>query len=488
MKVNSVKRAAIINMSSKYIVIVIQLIYTAVLSRLLTPEDYGIVAIINVFVNFFNILADMGIGSAIIQWQDLDKEEINSIFTFSCLISILLALFFYALSCPIAMFYDDSVYLKLGPLLSFSVLFNTLNTVPNALLMKEKKFMRVAIRQVVVAVVCSIFAIITAVMGWRYYSLILYSVLYAIIAFAWNFKDSGLSLVKHINMNSIKKIKSYSTYLFGFNIVNYFSRNLDNMLIGRSMGKTAVGSYNKAYQLMLYPTNNLARVITPVLHPFLAKRQTETEYLYTSFIKTVKIFSLISVFIQMICFFGSNELVNILYGNQWEETRICFKILSLSVWSQMICSASGAYFQALNATDIQMRRGITDTLIMIIGIFTGIRFKSIMVISMCVMISYNLNFFTMLYYLIRKTFKKDITSFLILLLPDFVIEIGLAICFYLISLFSIDNYFLSLIVKLIIAGITFVFLLLVTKQMHYFTHLIPQKLMFKIIKIIKKVI
>ena len=123
MKVNSVKQAAIINMSSKYLVIIIQLIYTAILSRILTPEDYGIVAIINVFVNFFNVLADMGIGSAVIQRQDLGKKEVNSIFTFSCLISVALAFVFMLLSLPISWFYEDNVYLKLGPLLAISVFF-----------------------------------------------------------------------------------------------------------------------------------------------------------------------------------------------------------------------------------------------------------------------------------------------------------------------------------------------------------------------------
>lgn len=480
MKVNSVKQAAIINMSSKYLVIIIQLIYTAILSRILTPEDYGIVAIINVFVNFFNVLADMGIGSAVIQRQDLGKKEVNSIFTFSCLISVALAFVFMLLSLPISWFYEDNVYLKLGPLLAISVFFNTLNTVPNALLMKEKKFVLVALRQIIVAVVCSILAIMMALGGWKYYALIIYSVLYAAFNFFWNLKNSGLALVKNIEKESIEKIKSYSIYIFVFNIVNYFSRNLDNIVIGKFFGNRAVGNYNKAYQLMLYPTNNLARVITPVLHPFLAGKQTDKEYLYSSFLKTAKLFSLLSVFIQSFCFFASDELVIILYGKQWSDTMVCFRILSLSIWSQMVCTASGAYFQALNKTDMQLRRGVVNTFIMIVGIFLGIHYKSILVVSVGVMVAYNLNFVSMLYYLLYKSFHKEIIFFLTNFIPDLIIGIGLFVGLYFISYLHISNSIIMLLVKLILSGIIFLLLLIATNQLKFFLQILPSKFKSKL--------
>lgn len=480
MKVNSMKKAAVLNMSSKYIVIIIQLLYTAILSRILSPEDYGIVAIINVFVNFFNILSDMGMGSAIIQHQNLSKKEINSIYTVSCMISLLLALFFILLSMPISIFYNDNIYLRLGPLLSVSVLFNTLNTVPNALLMKEKKFVRVAVRQIIIATLCSAFSIITALIGWKYYSLIIYSVMTAVLTFFWNIKGSSLKITGQLDIPGIKKIASYSFNLFGFNIINYFSRNLDNLLIGKFLGKTELGNYNKAYQLMLYPTNNFARVITPVLHPFLADKQGEKEYLYISFIKTVKIFSLIGVFTQSFCFFASEELVLILYGNNWKGIILCFKILSLSIWSQMICTASGAYFQVLNKTDNQLRRGVFNTIVMILAIATGINFHSIVIVSLCVMVAYNLNFISMLYYLIYKSFEKNIIHFLHFFLPDCIIGAGVFISLLLISQILINNILLSFAIKLLASGITFLIFLVATKQSDYFIYLLPNKVVSKL--------
>src|SRR5699024_934904 len=85
----------------KYSNVVIQLLVTAVLSRILTPEEYGIVAVVNVFLIFFQMLADFGIGPAIIQNKTLSKQEINSIFGFSLYLALFLGIVFVFLGYPI---------------------------------------------------------------------------------------------------------------------------------------------------------------------------------------------------------------------------------------------------------------------------------------------------------------------------------------------------------------------------------------------------
>ena len=79
----SLKKATIINASSKYTTVILGLLFSAVLSRLLSPEDYGIVAVVTVFTNFFSLFADMGIGTAVIQNKKLSDDDENRIFTFT---------------------------------------------------------------------------------------------------------------------------------------------------------------------------------------------------------------------------------------------------------------------------------------------------------------------------------------------------------------------------------------------------------------------
>ena len=136
----SIKKATLINAVSKYGKVLMNLVFTAVLSRLLSPNDYGVVAIVTVFTSFFNILADMGLGSAVVQNKELTDDEVNDIFSYSCYQGIMLAVFFCILSVPISFFYKNKVYLSICSILSVSVLFNTLNMIPNAVLMKNKKY------------------------------------------------------------------------------------------------------------------------------------------------------------------------------------------------------------------------------------------------------------------------------------------------------------------------------------------------------------
>ena len=475
----SMKNAALVNIGAKYIVVILQLVYQAILARLLTPSDYGIVAVITIFVNFFSLLADLGIGNAIIQNQELTQYDVNSIYSWSIRFAFVLGICFAVLSYPISVFYGDWVYIGIGMLLSISVIFSELNMVPNALLLKKKNFILIGIRQIVVCIISSIIAVVLAIMGARYYALVAYSIVSSIITYFWNLHGSGLRFSLSYDKKSIQKVKSFSAYLFGFNVMNYFSRNLDNMLIGKTLGTEQLGYYNKAYQLMLYPMNNFTNVITPVLLPFLSEHQNDKKYVYNQYIRTVKILSLLGVYITAFCFFASKELIVILYGNQWIDSVKCFQFLSITIWSQMICATSGSMFQVLDCTKLQFQRGIIATITTLscigIGVFSG----SIEGTAFFVMLAYMSNFITMLLFLIKGAFKESVAGFLKLLLPDALIAVVLCVFFRLEAGFSINNTLLSFLIKLCVSGIVYLILLIAFKQVRYFNILLPKSIMRK---------
>ena len=118
------------------------------------------------------------------------------------------------------------------------------------------------------------------------------------------------------------------------------------------MGDEKLAYYSKGYTLMLYPIQNLTFVISPVLHPILSDHQNDKNYIYNKYIKVTKLLSLLGVFISAFCFSASREIVLIMYGNQWENAVLCFKILSLSVFSQIVSSTAGSIFQSLGKTKL----------------------------------------------------------------------------------------------------------------------------------------
>ena len=276
----SIKKAAIINASAKYSTVVVNLISNAILARILSPEDYGVVAIISVFATFFLVFADMGIGSAVIQNRSLSSEELNDIFSWTNYIGIAIVLAFTLFSFGIAFFYNDKIYISLGAILSLSSFFTALSMVPNALLMREKRFVYVAIRNILASIINFVCTLVLALNGYKAYSIVIGTVFNAAVLFIMNYIGSGLKLKLFPRLSSLKKIAGFSFFQFGYQFVNYFSRSLDNILTGKFLGNSALGYYDKSYKLMVYPINNFTAVINPVLHPILSDHQDDKNYIY----------------------------------------------------------------------------------------------------------------------------------------------------------------------------------------------------------------
>lgn len=432
-EIYSMKRAAFINAIGKYSKVLLGIIVEVVLARLLTPSDYGVVAVVTVFTTFFVVFSDMGLGTAIIQRKDLTKDDINYIYTFSVYIAIVLMVMFFFASYLIAMFYKSRIYIRIGQLLSLSLLFNTLNMVPNGILNREKKFVTIAIRTFVVYLVSAIIAIIAAFFGMKYYSLVIQAILSSFLTFIWNYLSTKPKFKLRYKNDALRSVASYSGFQFAFNFLNYFSRNLDNLLAGKFIGSTQLGYYNKSYTLMQYPVSNLSGVITPVLHPILSDYQNQKDVLYQKYMKVVKILLLIGMWAEAICIFAGPEIIHIMYGKRWDNSVLCFQLLAISIATQMVNSSSGAAFQALGNTRLLFIQGCVNTTItviaILIGIFSG---KSIYSLALWVSLSFIANFIVSYYSLIVFAFQKSFIKFILELLPFFgiIILLIIAITFY----------------------------------------------------------
>lgn len=410
----NLRKAALINASGKYSKILLSLIVNAILARLLSPSDYGVVAVVTVFSTFFSTFADMGLGAAIIQKKDLTSNDMDNLFSFSLYISFSLAIIFFFLAYPISKFYENRVYIPLVELLSISLFFDALNMVPNGILNREKKFGILAVRTFVVYLLASIVTVILALLGWRYYALAFQAVLSSVLTFLWNWANIKLHFHIRFNTRPIKKIFSYSSYQMGFNIINYFSRNLDNLLIGKFFGNAELGYYNKAYALMMYPVNNLSGVITPVLHPILSDYQDLREVMYKKYMKVFKLILWVGLYAAFICYLARYEIINIMYGPNWNETVSCFGILAISIIPQILNSSMGGVFLALGNSRLLFINGAMNTSMTVIAILWGIfGGRSILSVAIGVTLSYTLQFFTASYMLIAMAFRKSYFKFII---------------------------------------------------------------------------
>lgn len=436
---------------AKYSGIATQLIVMAVLSRMLTPADFGIVAVATVFISFFNILSDIGIGPAVVQNKTLTSYDLNQIFSFTLYMGILMAILFFLCSGPIAYYYKNESLANVCRYLSLSIFFYSLNIVPNSILLKKKEFRFIAVRTLGVQLFTGFISVLAAFFGMGLYTLLLSPILSSILIFFINYKRAPLCLRMVIDTSSLKKISSFSIYQFLFNFINYFSRNLDKLLVGHYLGLVSLGYYEKSYRLMMMPLQNITFVISPVLHPILSTLQNNYKELASKYMKILELLAYISFPLSVCLYFTATELIILIFGKQWYEAIRPFEILSLSVSVQILTSTAGSIYQSANATKLLFVSGLCCAFLLITGFLIPIIvYRTIEAVAWGFLISQIANTLQTFYLLFHKLEYPLMKVYLMLLKP-FLLGVSLFIILTLYTYFiKIDNLYISLLMKLIL--------------------------------------
>lgn len=476
----SFKDAILVTFIFKYSSVLINLLGNAFLARILTPNDFGIVSMVNVFVVFFSLLSDMGFGAAIIQNKTLDKLDIDSIYSFMIYFGVVLAVIFSIIFYPISIVLNESLYISIGRILSLSLFFNTANIIPNALIMRDEKFRTIGIRTVTISIVGNIIALFLALRGWRYYSLIGQTLFNSFILYIWNYSSTRPRFILKFKLNSLRKIGNYSLYLFFYNVINYFSRNMDNLLIGKFMGNIPLGYYDKAYKLVMYPVQNLTYVINPVLHPLLAKDQGEKKIIYKKYLSVLKILSLLGVFFTIYFVFSSREIILIFFGEQWEMAVTCFKILSCSLWFQMTSSTVGIIYASLNRTKQGMISALIFVPIQIILFIIAVLFGKIEYVALAALVGISVKFFVEYFMLVKVGFGYKLIGFYKNFICEIIMFLVMAICMAGLGRIKIQNILLSAVIKFVVVSLIYLIMLFTTKQYVYLLPILPVKMKNKI--------
>lgn len=456
---------------AKYTGLFISLGITAVLARNVSPEAFGTMAVATVIMTFLDIFADMGIGPAIIQFKDLTTMQINSLFMVGACLGVVLATGLFVIAPLLADFYDDSDLINICRLLSVCMLFNALNIVPNGLMLKAKRFRTVAMRTLFFQVLCGIAAIWGALNGLGIYALIITPVLSSIGVFAVNYYNYPQKLIFNIDFGAVKRVCAYSSFQFLFSFINYFSRNIDKLIIGKYFSMTDLGYYDKSYRLMQLPLQNITFVISPVLHPVLSSLQNDKCQLSDKNISITVLLSYISFPLGILLYFCAGDIVEIIFGPQWKNAVPVFKILALSLPLQLILSTSGSLFQAAGKTNHMCLSGLINTIVTVIGFMVAaLYFKTIESMAWAWDITLTLNFITTYILMNRLTFGCASHVFFSVLIPQLVNTlIVFLVAWVVLGSFVIDNVVVSLIVKSVVIIIPTVVIAYVMGQYDIFS-------------------
>ena len=408
----------------------------------------------------------MGISPAIVQNKALTEKDLSDIFSFTLWMGAGLSVLFFAASWPIAAYYESPILRTLCQLLCVNLFFASATIVPNALFFKNKEFKFIALRSFAVQVASGTAAVIAALNGAGLYALIISPILSSILLFIISLKRYPQHPAMTLGWGALRKIFSYSAYQFLFNVINYFSRNLDKLLIGKYMGMSELGYYEKSYRLMMLPLQNITQVVTPVMHPIFSDYQNDLNRLASAYERILRLLAFIGIPLSVLLFFTAEEVTLIIFGQQWLPSVPVFRILTLSVGVQIILSSSGSIFQAAGDTRSLFVCGVFSSVLNVTGMLLGIFwFGTLEAVAWCIVTTFCVNFIQCYWQMYRVTLRRSMWT----LLRQFTSPIiaGMLIAAALIPLHYLTNngnIFLTFILKSIVSFTIFGIYIQITRE------------------------
>ena len=391
---------------------------TAVLARLLTPADHGLLAMVVAITGFIGIFQDMGLSTATIQKDEINHDQVSTIFWLNVVFGVILALFTMLIAPLVVMFYNEPRLLWITIALSSSFVFGGLTSQHQALLGRNMKLGSITIIQLLSTASGYLVGIILACNGWGYWSLVAVQIIIPFSNAVGVWGASGWLPGLPTRGAGTRQMIKFGFNITGFSIVNYFTKHMDNILIGRFCGGTTLGLYSKAYQLMTLPLTNIKVPLTQVALPVLSSLQKDNIKFQKYYQNLILFIAFINMPLTVFLFVCAQNIIGLMLGAQWGGAVIIFKILAFFALIQPITSTTGIVLVSLGKTERYLKWGAFNSVFMILSFIAGLPWGAVGVASAYTVSNYCL-LFPLLWYSFRGT-PISIIQFLKILIRPFI--------------------------------------------------------------------
>lgn len=360
-----------------------QFVVSVILARLLTPEDFGLVAMIVVFTGFATLFGEMGFSAALVQRQKPEERHYSSIFWLSLLAGLVLAGVVVAVAPAVAKFYDEARLTSLTVLLALNFPISSLSLVQRAVLMRAMAFRRLTLVDVVAVASGGALAIALAKMGYGVWSLVWQMLAVSSITAAVLWWVAGWRPALLFDRSGVADLLPFSSNLLGSNIFTYWARNSDNMLVGRFIGSEGLGIYARGYSTMLLPLSQITSVLTRVMFPALSRIQDDKPRVKRIYLRAVAMIALVTFPMMMGLLVVADHFVGAIYGPRWTGVTGPLRILCVVGMIQSIVSTVGWIYQSQGRTDLMFKWGLFSGCIAIVSFLIGVYFGTVEAVAWC---------------------------------------------------------------------------------------------------------
>ena len=355
----------------------VQIGTSLVLVRLLVPEDFGLIGMAMFFIGIGQLLADFGMGAAIMHSRTDDQVILSSCFWLNVVVAAGLAAVLLVAAPLIGDFYKRSDLVPIVAALALNLLLSGLLVVPAALLTRDMRFAVLARSQVLGSLVGAAAAIVMAWRGFGAWALVAQPLCGAAATLSACTFAARWYPSFQFSWRKVEPLARFSAALLGTNLIGYMNRNADSLLVGRVLGAGPLGYYSMAIQLMLYPLQQVSSVFVRVLIPTLIHLQEDLPRLRAAYLKAVGCIALATFPIMGGLFAVADDFVKVVFGPTWTEMTPLVEILAWVGMFQSVGTTVGTLYLATGNPRLALRVTMIGAPILIGGMAAGLPWGTI---------------------------------------------------------------------------------------------------------------
>ena len=347
--------------------------FNILLIRLLQPADYGLFALLFLFISLSTLIAELGLKAVIIQEKDIDNQALSSIFWLCLTNGLVLIILINALLPTLEIFFQTPGFHAAGILFSIIIPLEALLIVPKALLEKKLQFKVLARVEITAVLLSGLLGISLAMLNCGVYSLIIQYIFKTVLLLLLFWKACNWLPSFTFHIKKIAHLLPIGLSLCSNYLLAYLADNLDDFLIGKRWGQVSLGLYNRAFMLTSLPVRNLSETINRVLLATYSNLRQKKQVLQRLFLKLNAIVFMIIAPIMIILYFLAPIFVDLLFGQQWQNMIPLFQVFCFTGILASINALLGPLIVVQGQSRIIFQDGLAQKSVIILSILIGIQ-------------------------------------------------------------------------------------------------------------------
>ena len=354
----------------------LQLIIFIILARILSPNDFGLIAMLSVFLSIAQTFIDGGLGQALIRKIEITNEDRSTVFWFNLILAIVFYVILYFSANSIAAFYKQEKLITLLRVLGLKVVFSSLFIIQRSEMTQKLNFKSQTFTILPSVLIGGIVSIIFAYNGFGVWSLVINSMIVEIVSGILLWYSNPVKILFLFNKKSFNELFGFGSKLLISGFITTIYENIYKIIIGKFYEVKILGYYSQAQQITSIASTNLVGITSKVTYPMLAKIQDDPVRLKSGTKDILKLSTIIIAPIMTLLFVFANPFLKIVLGKEWVNATFYIQILCLSGLVYHIHDLNLNILKILGKSNLFLKlefiKKISFTIIIAIGFNYGI--------------------------------------------------------------------------------------------------------------------